>query len=393
MQAMDDIAQLREYATGHSERAFETLVSRHVDLVYSSALRQMRDAHSAEEVTQAVFIILARKAGTIHPKTILSGWLFKTTRFVCLAQTRAAFRRHQYETAAQLQSELQPSAEPDARWESMAPLLDEALAQLSEKDRQAVLLRFFHNQSLAEVGGAMAAGEDSARMRIKRALEKLRRFFQNRGVVLPAAAIGVIVSANSVHAAPATLAKSITTMAMTKGVAAGGSTITLVNQVLKLMTWTKIKITVVVGIVAILAAGGGSGAYAILQHSQRNENYFPRESWYSMGFATPEATIKSFMWAKSVGDLDTVLAVATPEMRQQVFDAYFRNKTKQQTTAILRENVKNVTGVRILKESFITENSVAIQMHFEGPDQKSRTEVTLRKIDGEWKVAGVAEQK
>src|SRR5580692_7874481 len=117
MQVMDDIVLLREYATSHSERAFETLVSRHADLVYSSALRQMRDAHSAEEITQAVFIILARKAGTIHPKTILSGWLFKTTRFVCLAQTRAAVRRHQYETEAQLQSELQQSTQSDALWE------------------------------------------------------------------------------------------------------------------------------------------------------------------------------------------------------------------------------------------------------------------------------------
>ena len=390
---MDDIVLLREYATKNSERAFETLVSRHVDLVYSSALRQMRDAHAADEITQAVFIILAQKAGAIHPKTILSGWLFKTTRFVCLAQTRAAVRRHQYETEAQLQSELQQSAEPDALWESMAPLLDEALAQLSEKDRQAVLLRFFQNKSLAEIGGALAAGEDSARMRIKRALEKLRHFFAKRGVVLPAAAIGTKVSANSVHAAPVALAKSITTMAMTKGVAAGGSTITLVNHALKLMTWTKIKITVVVSIVVILVAGGGSGAYTILQHSQRAENYFPKESWYSMGFATPEATIRSFMWAKSVGDLDTVLAVAAPEMRQQVVDMYFRNKTKQQTTDILRENVKNVTGVRILKETFITEYWVVIKLHFEGPDQMSSTELTLKKIDGEWKVAGVAEQK
>ena len=389
---MDDIVLLREYATRNSEPAFETLVSRHVDLVYSAALRQMRDAHLADEITQAVFIILAQKAGTLHPNTILSGWLFKTTRFVCLAQTRAAVRRRQYETEAQLQSELQKSAEPDALWENLAPLLDEALAHLSEKDRQAVLLRFFQNKSLAEVGGALASGEDSARMRIKRALEKLRHFFAKRGVVLPAAAIGAMVSANCVHAAPVALAKSITTVAMTKGVAAGGSTITLVNHALKLMTWTKIKITVLVGVLVILAAGGGSGAYAILQSSHRADNYFPKESWYSMGYATPEATIRSFMWAKSVGDLDTVLSVAAPELQPQVFDAYFRNKTKQQTADILRENVKNVTGVRILKETYITEYWVVIKLHFEGPDQKSSTELTLKKIDGEWKVAGVAER-
>ena len=254
MQVTDDIVLLQDYATNNSEEAFATLVSRYLDLVYSAALRQMIAPHLAEEVTQAVFIILAQKARTIHQNTILSGWLFKTTRFVCLAQMRAATRRNQYETEAHLQSELQ-HAEPDPLWEELSPLLDEALAQLSERDRQAVLLRFFQNQSLAEVGGALGAGEDSARMRVKRALEKLRRFFLKRGVVLPAATIGALVSVNSVHAAPVTLTKSITILAMTKGVVTGGSTITLVNQAIKLMTWTKIKITTVAIVVGILAIG------------------------------------------------------------------------------------------------------------------------------------------
>ncbi len=392
MQVMDDIVLLREYATRSSDEAFATLVSRYVDLVYSAALRQMIAPHLAEEVTQAVFIILAQKAGTIHQNTILSGWFFKTTRFVCLAHKRAASRRNQYETEAHLETELQ-RAEPDPAWENLSPLLDEALAQLSERDRQAVLLRFFQNRSLAEVGGALGAGEDSARMRIKRALEKLRRFFLKRGVVLPAATIGALVSVNSVHAAPVTLTKSISIVAMTKGVAIGGSTITLVNQAIKLMTWTKIKITVVAALVVILAVGGGTGAYAIFQNSHQENNYFPKESWFAAGFDTPEAAIKSFMWAKSSGDIDTVLLAATPELRQQVFDAYFRNKTKAQCQSALRDNVKNVNGVRILKETFLTQNWVTMQIHFEGPDQKSSTELILKKIDGEWKVAGVAEQK
>jgi RNA polymerase sigma factor (sigma-70 family) len=392
MQAMDDIVLLREYANHNSEQAFATLVSRYIDLVYSAALRQTIAPHLAEEVTQAVFIILAQKAGTIHPKTILSGWLFKTTRFVGLAQTRSAARRHQYETEAHLQSELQ-RAEPDPLWETLSPLLDGALAELSGKDRQAVLLRFFQNKSLAEVGGVLGAGEDSARMRIKRALEKLRRFFLKRGVVVPAGSIASLASVNSVHAAPVALTKSITILAMTKGVATGGSNITLVNQAIKLMTWTKIKTAVVAMVVVMLAVGGSTGAYAILQNSHQTGSYFPKESWYDAGLETPEATIKSFMWAKSTGDIDAVLLAAAPELRQQVFDAYFQNKTKEQCEAILRENVKNVTGVRILKKTSNMQNWVTLLMHFDGLDQKTSTEVTLRKIDGEWKVAGVAEQK
>src|SRR5690242_16232173 len=100
MPATDDIALLREYATGNSESAFETLVSRHVQLVYSAALRQVRDPHLAEEITQAVFIILSRKAARISDGTLLAGWLFKTTRYAAIAQTRAAARRRHYEQEA-----------------------------------------------------------------------------------------------------------------------------------------------------------------------------------------------------------------------------------------------------------------------------------------------------
>ena len=180
MQAMDDMALLREYAAGNSEAAFETLVSRRVGFVYSAALRQVRDPHLAEEVTQAVFIILAQKAGRISGKTILAGWLFRTTRFAALAQMRADAKRRRREQEANMQTEIQPAA-PDLFWEQMSPLLDEALATLGETDRQAVLLRFFENKSLAEVGNSLGTGEDTARKRVSRALEKLHRyFFQTR---------------------------------------------------------------------------------------------------------------------------------------------------------------------------------------------------------------------
>src|SRR4051812_13198567 len=116
MEAMDDMTLLREYAARNSEAAFEALVSRHVGFVYSTALRQVRDPHLAREVTQAVFIILARKAGKISSKTILSGWLFKTARFAVLAQMRGDAQRHRREREAQMQNEIQ-QATPDPIWE------------------------------------------------------------------------------------------------------------------------------------------------------------------------------------------------------------------------------------------------------------------------------------
>jgi uncharacterized protein (TIGR03435 family) len=254
MQAMDDMALLREYATGNSEAAFETLVSRRVGFVYSMALRQVRDPHLAEEVTQAVFIILAQKAGRISGKTILAGWLFRTTRFAALAQMRADTKRRRREQEANMQSEIQPTA-PDAFWEQLSPLLDEALATLGETDRQAVLLRFFENKSLAEVGSHLGTGEDTARKRVSRALEKLHRYFSKHGVSSTTDALAGAISANSVQIAPAMLAKSVTAVTMAKGAAAGSSILTLIKGALKIMAWTKAKTAIVSGVVVLLAAG------------------------------------------------------------------------------------------------------------------------------------------
>ena len=251
---MDDLTLLRQYATNHSEAAFETLVSRHVRLVYSAARRQVRDPHLAEEVTQAVFIILAQKAGRISDGTILSGWLFRTTRYVAMAQIRAATRRSQYEQEAHLQSE-EPRNPPNPIWDQIAPLLDDALAQLGEKDREAVLLRFFEEKGLAEVGRYLGTGEDAARMRVNRALEKLLRYFNRRGIALTAVMIAGALSANSVQAAPAALAKSITIVAAAKGAAASGSTLTLIKGAWKIMAWSKVKTALVVGVCVLLTTG------------------------------------------------------------------------------------------------------------------------------------------
>jgi hypothetical protein len=178
------------------------------------------------------------------------GWLFKTTRFTALAHRRTVIKRRQREQEAQMQSELQ-SATPDPAWEQMSPLLDEALTKLGEKDRQAVLLRYFEERSLKEVGSTLGTGEDGARKRVSRALERLRRFFSRRGVLVTSAAIGGALTANAVHAAPAELAISIGTTAV-QGSAAAASTLTLAKGAMKLMTWAKIKTAAWVGTAAVV---------------------------------------------------------------------------------------------------------------------------------------------
>jgi len=237
---MDDISLLREYAANNSETAFAELVSRRIGFVYSAALRQVRDPHLAGEITQTVFIILAQKAGRISDKTILTGWFFRTTRFAALARMRAeakrSLRRATLEKEFQMQNEFQSPA-VDETWNQMSLLLDEALARLGEKDRQAVLLRFFENKSLAEVGNSLGAGEDTARKRVSRALEKLRKFFSKRGVVSTTALIAGAMSAHSVQAAPVVLVKSVSAVAIAKGSIATASTLTLVKYNSFFISW------------------------------------------------------------------------------------------------------------------------------------------------------------
>jgi hypothetical protein len=144
---------------------------------------------------------------------------------------------------------------PDEIWNQMSPLLDEALAALGERDRQAVLLRFFENKSLAEIGNALGLGEDTARKRVSRALEKLNRYFAKRGVNSTAETIAGTISANSVKAVPVALAKSVTAMAIGKGAAASASTLTLIKGALKIMAWTKAKTAIMASAVVLLAVG------------------------------------------------------------------------------------------------------------------------------------------
>jgi RNA polymerase sigma factor (sigma-70 family) len=262
MQSLDDMGLLRQYASSGSETAFETLVNQRIGFVYSAALRQVRDPHLAEEVTQTVFIILAQKARRIPAQTVLAGWLFNTTRFTALAQIRALTKRRLHEKEAQMQPD--PEAAPtDPLWQQMSPLLDEALSTLGEKERRALLLRFFENKSLAEVGQALTLGEDAARKRVSRALEKLHKYFARRGISSTTTLMAAALAARSVHAAPAALAKSVAMLALAQGATAGGSTLALMKGALKLMAWSKAQ-TAVVGLVVTALA-----AVSIIQHQSK----------------------------------------------------------------------------------------------------------------------------
>jgi uncharacterized protein (TIGR03435 family) len=253
MQELEDIALLREYLERDSEEAFAALALRHVNKVYSVALRQTGNPHSAEEITQAVFVLLARKARGLGRRVILSGWLYQTARLTAVTYVRGAIRRACREQEAHMQTIVNKNE--SEVWPEIAPLLDAAMAGLNETDRHAVVLRYFDGKSLKEVGAALGSNEEAAKKRVSRALEKLRTFFTRHGVHSTTAIIAGTISANAVQAAPVALAKSVSAAATAQGAVAGSSTSALLKGALKLMAWTKLKTAAVAGVVILLTAG------------------------------------------------------------------------------------------------------------------------------------------
>src|SRR5438445_1204918 len=233
MNTLTDQQLLLDYTERRSEAAFAELVRRHVDFVYSAALRMVRDAQHAEDVTQSVFVALAQNAGQLTDHAVLSGWLHRTTQNLAANTVRSEVRRRAREHEAVAMNELL-SAEPDAVWEHIAPHLDEALGELNEGDRDALLLRYFERKSAREMAQALGTSEEAAQKRVSRAVERLREFFAKRGIAVGVSGLVAVISANAVQAAPLGLVVAISGAALSS--AAG---VVTALTILKTMTITK----------------------------------------------------------------------------------------------------------------------------------------------------------
>jgi RNA polymerase sigma factor (sigma-70 family) len=245
MQSKSDAQLLREYAESGSESAFTELVTRHTDLVYSAALRQVPSSDQACDVAQNVFSSLARGArtlaGSLNPDASLAGWLCRCTRNQALNLRRDDFRRHSRERQAM--EHLHPSPETAPDWDRFRPILDEALSGLNEADYDALVLRFFKNQDLRSVGLALGVSDDTAQKRVSRALEKLRGSLAHHGITTTGAALAMAVSAHAVQAAPAGMAVTISSAAMLTGTSLAATTTATVTKAIAMTTLQKALIT------------------------------------------------------------------------------------------------------------------------------------------------------
>ena len=257
-----DLDLLRQFARENSQDAFTEIVRRHVNLVYSAALRQVRSPQLAEEIAQSVFADLARAAKKLNSETILTAWLYSVARRTAIDAIRKESRRQLREQIAVEMNNMNATAN---NWTQIEPLLDDAMAALDETDRSAILLRYFENKTLREVGEALGTNDDAAQKRVSRAVERLREFFSKRNVTIGASGLALIISANAVQAAPIGLAATISAAAVIAGTAVHTSSIIAATKTIAMTTLQKTLITVTVAVLA------GAGIYQAKQaHDARN---------------------------------------------------------------------------------------------------------------------------
>src|SRR5258706_377078 len=263
MNGLSDPQLLHEYAEQHVGEAFGELVRRHVDLVYSAAVRMVRDTHLAEDVTQGVFLALARNAGQLTECRVLSGWLHRTTQNLAANVVRSEVRRRAREQEAFMN---ETSAGTEEAWEALAPHLDAALGQLSEPERDALLLRYFERKSAREMAQTLGTSEDAAQKRVSRAVDRLRKLLAKRGVTAGVGGLVVLIADNAVQAAPVGLALSVTASAALMG--SGLATLTSSTVVKSIAMTTLQKTIFTTALVAAIGYGTYEGRQAALLRMQ-----------------------------------------------------------------------------------------------------------------------------
>ena len=387
--AASDMDLLRAYADGQNEAAFAELVARHLDWVYSTALRQVGNAVVAQDVTQAVFVILAHKAKALTQGTVLAGWLFRAVRYAVLEAARMEKRRLAREQeAVQMQLTNTPD-ESQMKWERWAPMLDDALASLNARDRDAVLLRYFEKKPFAEVGETLGCDQNAARVRVVRATEKLRRYFVRRGVAVTALAVGSALTTHTVHAAPAVFAQGITV----SGNSLGNGASEIVHAVLRRIFWRKVQVCAAVALAVCMLSG-----LAMMTVQQRQKRMMTAAS--SQTLISIDQIVRAVDQAFTRSEPETFVGLihfrnaAEEQFRPALFD-YIR------ATGRFRSEIRRLIGREsnrvfeaLLRETFVPQPAVM-------PDRITADRATAKlypwhslqlvRVAGEWKWAFFAD--
>jgi len=391
---LTDQQLLRDYTRRRSEAAFTELVRRHVDFVYSAALRMVRDTHLAEDVSQGVFVALAHNARQLADRPVLSGWLHRTAQNLAANAVRSEVRRRAREQKAAAMNEL-TAAEPEAVWEHIAPHLDAALGELSEPDRDALLLRYFERKSAREMAQTLGVSDDAAQKRVSRAVERLREFFAKHGITVGASGLAVAISANAVQAAPVGLAATISTAAALAalsipalaGVGAGTGFIGVLSQVPRTKLVVGLAATVLVGVATFISLRSPhrpdrDAAPDNLQNTAAN----PEQNQQTAAPATPDANVAD---EREPDPLKLLMAVARARQRiesgsmelELSTDRYERGRkeTTQSRFAVLFD------GPKLRFEARAREYAYTVS----GTDESAEAKELVRRADSMDKEAAV----
>jgi RNA polymerase sigma factor (sigma-70 family) len=331
---ISDRSLLQDYVERRSEKAFESLVRRHLDMVYSAALRQTGDANLAEEVVQAVFVVLARKAFRLREGVIIAGWLYRTACLTARRAQRDQIRRRIKDTEL---AQMKLTDSNEEVWNRLMPHLDAALATLGEADRTAIVLRFLERRSFREVADTLSISEDAAKKRVTRGLEKLRLAFSRQGVTLAASVMAAALGARAVEAAPAGLLRASVQAALSGGMIAGSGVGAIVTGVIREAFISRLKWGAAFAGVGIVLAIVATSRWLSLSSSRQQvaSNTVQRQEG---------ATISSLPGAPLQPPAPSAAAAKAPGLTLHV---------------IADENEKPLVGVAVHAESFtIGQNSV-----------------------------------
>ncbi|MBA4147764.1 MAG: sigma-70 family RNA polymerase sigma factor [Verrucomicrobia bacterium] len=295
-----DLELLQTYSQTGSETAFAELVNRHLPLVFSAAMRQVRSADLAQDVAQSVFTDLAKSAARLREGALVSAWLYQVTRRTAVDCIRRETRRQSREQTAFEMSQLHTN---DGAWSQIEPLLDEGMESLDEQDRGAILLRYFENKNFQEVGSALGISDDAAQKRVSRAVERLRSYFTKRGVGVSASSVVLAISANAAPAVPSGLATVVTTSVLSS--AALGTISTVATK--KVLAATAVQKTIVATAVALAI---GTGFYQTARSSQLQDELQLRQK-QSRAFAAEQAALET-----NLAEGTRALSLASQELEQ-----------------------------------------------------------------------------